>query len=136
MNGVLDDALVGLEKVVVELASGEKLFDRGYADDLVCLFQSTEHVQSALDKLSRSVSPIRHVYCTFEVQSAVRRLGERNIQLDIRQTATNHCRRSQLPLKLIKLTKTTVRFRNYCSCFAESWFLIRIVLHIDIIETR
>ncbi|THD28033.1 Acyl-CoA:glycerol-3-phosphate acyltransferase [Fasciola hepatica] len=54
---MLENALRNLQDTGVELGNNEKLCDLDYADDLVCLFECTEHAQSALDRLAKAVAP-------------------------------------------------------------------------------
>lgn len=55
MVEVMEDALLGLQDVVIELANGEKLHNPDCADAFVCLFQFTKDVQRTPDRLA-----IRH----------------------------------------------------------------------------
>lgn len=40
----------GIQDIGAELVNGGKLCELDYADDFVCLFEFTEHVQRALDR--------------------------------------------------------------------------------------
>lgn len=48
-------------------ANGEKLCDPDYADDLVCLFASTEHPQRVLH-IFEGCSTISYVNCCFRTE--------------------------------------------------------------------
>lgn len=52
-DDVMADTLGDLQYIIIELANVEKLCDLDYADDLLCLLKSTEHVQHALGRLTR-----------------------------------------------------------------------------------
>ena len=57
MDKIMESALQNLQDVGVELGNSGKLCDLDYADDVICLFECTEHAQRALDRLGRAVAP-------------------------------------------------------------------------------
>lgn len=63
---VMEDALNGLCIAGVELVTREKLCDLDYAGNFVCLFQSKEHAQYALNRIAGAVAPVRLVDSSLE----------------------------------------------------------------------
>ena len=57
MDEILITALDGLQDVGVEIAQGDRICDLEYADDIVCLFESVDAAQAALNRLKESVLP-------------------------------------------------------------------------------
>lgn len=57
INELMEDASGDLRDVSAELANGEKPRDLDYPDDLVCLYECTEHVQHTVDRHARAEAP-------------------------------------------------------------------------------